>query len=68
MGNERGRVVRYKFAFQWCESQVCSTFDISHRLRMLKSNRESHGGQSLPMPLSINVSEKIVYLRLLRKI
>lgn len=20
--NERGRVVRYKFAFQWCEAQV----------------------------------------------
>jgi hypothetical protein len=21
-GNQRGKVVRYKFAFQWCESQV----------------------------------------------
>lgn len=26
--NERGRVIRYKFAFQWCESQVipCAVF------------------------------------------
>jgi len=35
---------------------------------MFKSNRESHGGQSLPMLPSINVFEKIVYLRLLRRI
>jgi len=31
--NEQGRVVRYKFAFQWCESQVRSTFDVWYILR-----------------------------------
>jgi hypothetical protein len=26
--NERGSVIRYKFAFQWCEGQVISSLDL----------------------------------------
>ena len=40
--NELGRVVRFKFAFRWCEEQVCSHISSCHCY--LISSRANRGG------------------------
>ena len=69
--NEVGRVIRYKFAFRWCEEQVSSTLSSILILYtdLLTCERDLHGGGVLqmrlvesPRHLAVTRSKEAVFL------